>query len=106
MGILIKVKQLSYLTATDVAKRGKPVRAVHTAVRQFSEAITFRLTLRPCSMSEVWLACEDPQLAGSSKMVLQGDGESLASLQIKITSKIAAVDLQSLPKHSQVHVDR
>lgn len=57
-------------------------------------------------MSEVWLACEDPQLAGSSKMVLQGDGESLASLQIKVTSKIAAVDLQSLPKHSQVHVDR
>jgi len=46
------------------------------------------------------------QLASDSKMVLQGDGESLASLQIKITSKIAAVDLQSLPKHSQVHVDR
>ena len=52
------------------------------------------------------LLVKTSQLASDSKMVLQGDGESLASLQIKITSKIAAVDLQSLPKHSQVHVDR
>ena len=38
-------------------------------------------------------------------MAGQGDVESLASLQIKITSKIAAVDLHSLPKHSEVQVD-
>ncbi len=55
-------------------------------------------------MSEFGLLVKTWQ--SSSKMVLQGDGESLASLQIKVTSKIAAVDLQSLPKHSQVHVDR
>ncbi len=98
MGILIKFKQLSYLTVTDVAKRGKP----ETVLRSFNLSVNPKTS----TMLEVWLACEDPQLAGSSKMVLQGDGESLASLQIKITSKIAAVDLQSLPKHSQVHVDR
>ena len=57
-------------------------------------------------MSEFGLLVNTSQLASSSNMVLQGDGESLASLQIKITSKIAAVDLQSLPKHSQVQVDR
>ena len=57
-------------------------------------------------MSEFGLLAKTSQLASSSKMVLQGDGESLASLQIKITSKIATVDLQSLPKHSQVYVDR
>ena len=57
-------------------------------------------------MSELGLLVKTSLLAGSSKMVLQGDGESLASLQIKITSKIAAVDLHSLPKHSQVNVDR
>ena len=58
-------------------------------------------------MSEFGFAvAKTSQFASSKKMVLQGDGESLASLQIKITSKIATVDLQSLPKHSQVHVDR
>lgn len=44
--------------------------------------------------------------ANPGRMVLQGDAESLASLQIKVTSKVACVDLHSLPKHSEVHVDR
>jgi len=45
-------------------------------------------------------------LADRGTMAMQGEVESLASLQIKITSKIAAVDLHSLPKSSEVHVDR
>ena len=37
-------------------------------------------------------------------MSTPADADSLASLQVKITGRIAGVDLQSLPKSTQVSV--
>lgn len=37
-------------------------------------------------------------------MITPADADSLASLQVKIAAKIAGVDLQSLPKSTQVCV--
>ena len=75
------------------------------------EAFTLRSTLQDLVMLlELLLLSEvgspDLRTANPGRMVLQGDAESLASLQIKVTSKVASVDLHSLPKHSEVHVDR
>ena len=76
------------------------------------EAFTLRSTLQDqlVMLLELLLLSEvgsaNLRTANPGRMVLQGDAESLASLQIKVTSKVASVDLHSLPKHSEVHVDR